>query len=113
MLRFTSSLPIENQPDYIRQALLAGKHVLSEKPVAENLKDAQELIRWYHGEIDSKKIFWAVAENYRYLNSLNHAREQVRRLGRLLGFRVKAFSKTGIMNKYFSKNTSVLFKSRF
>ncbi|KAA6408676.1 MAG: glucose-fructose oxidoreductase [Lasallia pustulata] len=38
------ALPIPNQPLYIRAALSAGKHVLSEKPVAENLKDAQDFI---------------------------------------------------------------------
>ncbi|KAK5064245.1 hypothetical protein LTR84_000078 [Exophiala bonariae] len=37
-------LPIANQKDYIRAALEAGKHVLSEKPVAKNLEEAHELI---------------------------------------------------------------------
>ena len=96
-------LPILNQPEYVRQALSAGKHVLSEKPVAENLKDAQVLIQWYHSQIDSKTIFWAVAENFRYLNSLDYAREQVRRLGRLLNFRVKLYSAIKPEEKYYSR----------
>jgi predicted dehydrogenase len=55
------ALPIKNQPEYIKKCLLAGKHVLSEKPVAENVKDAKELIKWYHEEIDTKKVTWGVA----------------------------------------------------
>jgi len=35
---FLNSLPIIAQPDYIKKALLAGKHVLSEKPVAKDLE---------------------------------------------------------------------------
>uniref|UniRef100_A0A093XFX8 Gfo/Idh/MocA-like oxidoreductase N-terminal domain-containing protein n=1 Tax=Talaromyces marneffei PM1 TaxID=1077442 RepID=A0A093XFX8_TALMA len=40
------SLPIANQVPFIRSALSAGKHVLSEKPVAENVADAVNLIKW-------------------------------------------------------------------
>ncbi len=87
-----SSLPIPKQPEYIRLALSAGKHVLSEKPIAENVKDAQELIDWYYANVDSNKITWSVAENFRYLASFEYAREQVHRAGRLLGFRAKRYS---------------------
>lgn len=83
------ALPIKNQPEYIRQALLAGKHVLSEKPVAENVKDARDLINWYHSEIEPKKVTWGVAENFRYLNSFNHAAEGRKRLGKTIGFRLR------------------------
>ncbi len=83
------ALPIKNQPDYIRKALLAGKHVLSEKPVAENVKDAVELIKWYRSEIGHKGITWGVAENVRYTNSFVHAAEAVHAKGRQLTFRVR------------------------
>lgn len=98
------SLPITKQPEYVRLALSAGKHVLSEKPIAENVKDAQELIDWYYANIDSKKVTWSVAENFRYLDSFEDAREQVHRAGRLLGFRAKRCSmvKGG---KYFGMST--------
>jgi predicted dehydrogenase len=88
----TIALPILNQPAYIRKAVLAGKHVLSEKPIAENLKDATDLLQWYRKEIDTKKIFWSVAENYRFLDSFNHAAEERKRMGRTLGFRVEVHS---------------------
>jgi predicted dehydrogenase len=83
------ALPIKNQPDYIRKSLLAGKHVLSEKPVAENVKDAVELIKWYRSEIVGKGVTWAVAENQRYLNSFNRAAEAIQTLGRQLTFRTR------------------------
>ena len=83
------ALPIKNQPDYIRKALLAGKHVLSEKPVAENVQDAVELIKWYRSEIVGKGVTWAVAENVRYTNSFLRAADAVATMGRQLTFRCR------------------------
>lgn len=68
--------------------------------MAENLKDAQALIKWYHENIDTKKVSWSVAENFRYLNSFNYAREQIQKAGRVLGFRVKAHSHVKPGGKY-------------
>ena len=62
-------MPILSQPEYIRAALSAGKHVLPEKPVAENLEDAKALIKWYHSNIDTNNATLCVAENFRYLNT--------------------------------------------
>ncbi|KAE8329811.1 NAD-binding Rossmann fold oxidoreductase family protein [Aspergillus sergii] len=78
------SLPIGQQPKFIKAALLAGKHVLSEKPVAENIADAKALIEWYRREIQGP--IWAVAENWRFLNSYEYAAEQIKSLGKIIGF---------------------------
>ena len=94
------SLPILNQPDYVRKCLSAGKHVLSEKPIAENLAQAKELLKWYRAEIDTKKVTWAVAENYRFLNTLDRAREEIKKMGRILGFNFRRLSYMG-GGKYF------------
>jgi predicted dehydrogenase len=73
--------------------LEAGKHVLSEKPIAENMKDALELVRWYESSIDSSKVTWGVAENFRYLNSFDAAKAEVEKLGRVLTFRCRMQTK--------------------
>lgn len=63
---------------------MAGKHVLSEKPVAENIEDAKALIRWYRHGI--KGPTWTVAENWRFLESYKYAAKQIRGLGKIVGF---------------------------
>ncbi|EMR67736.1 putative oxidoreductase nad-binding rossmann fold protein [Eutypa lata UCREL1] len=78
------SLPIASQPPYIKSALLAGKHVLSEKPVAENVKDAVELIKWYRSEIKGQT--WTIGENWRFLNSYTYAAKELKSLGKIIGF---------------------------
>jgi predicted dehydrogenase len=83
------ALPIKNQPQYIKKVLLAGKHVLSEKPVAENVQEGTELIKWYRSEIEPKKFTWAVAENVRYIASYLRAGEAAKAKGRQLTFRTR------------------------
>jgi len=95
------ALPILNQPDYIKKSLLAGKHVLSEKPIAENLADAKELLKWYRSSIDTKKITWTVAENFRFLNTLDYAAEQIRKMGRVLSFSIRRCGYVEQGGKYF------------
>lgn len=84
------SLPIANQKQYIQSALRAGKHVLSEKPVAENVGDALELIEWYRKSQETAAS-WHVAENWRFIESVAVAQKQARALGRTLGFRVQVY----------------------
>lgn len=85
------ALPILTQPQIIRKALLAGKHVLSEKPIAENIKVAKELIHWYYHDsgIDTSKVSWTVAENQRFLNNFHEAAKVRETQGKTLTFRVR------------------------
>ncbi|KAF4949861.1 hypothetical protein FGADI_8605 [Fusarium gaditjirri] len=56
------------QPQLIRKALSARKHVLSEKPIAQDTETAMDLIQWYNSQ--SNPPIWAVAENFRFNESL-------------------------------------------
>lgn len=97
------ALPIKNQPEYIEAALKASKHVLSEKPIAENLNDAEQLIQHYNKNIDKSKVTWGVAENFRFLESYAYASQEVEKLGRILGFQVKVFSYVQPGNQWYGK----------
>jgi len=57
-------LPITTQPAIILDSLAAGKHVLSEKPIAKDVKTAKELIVKYEKEYKGKGLVWRVAENF-------------------------------------------------
>lgn len=83
------ALPILVQPDFIKHALSAGKHVFAEKPLAKDVATGKELIDWYHSHIDTAKVTFGVAEQFRYLNAFVHGAAQARELGRVLGFRLK------------------------
>ncbi|KAH6618305.1 oxidoreductase-like protein [Chaetomium sp. MPI-SDFR-AT-0129] len=94
-------LPILQQPDVIRKALQAGKHVLSEKPVAGDVKGARELIAWYGGLQQGGRPLWGVAENWRYMESLRYAGEKVKEIGgELVTFRLSKYGSIAVGNKY-------------
>ncbi|OJD31196.1 oxidoreductase nad-binding rossmann fold protein [Diplodia corticola] len=91
------ALPIPAQPAYIKAALSAGKHVLSEKPVAKDVAEARELLQWYDKNIDKSKVTWGVAENFRFFESFQYGAEKVKELGKVVSFSTKmhAFVKEG------------------
>lgn len=95
------ALPITAQPYYIKAALTAGKHVLSEKPIAKDVATAQDLVGWYRQYVDATRVTWSIAENWRFLDSHKYAAEQVSLLGRVIGFRVKVNRNVQPGNKYF------------
>ncbi|KAK3651565.1 hypothetical protein LTR56_004292 [Elasticomyces elasticus] len=83
------ALPIMVQPDFIKQALSAGKHVFAEKPLAKDVATGKELVEWYHANIDTKKVTFGIAEQFRYLNAFIYGAEQARGYGKVVGFRHK------------------------
>ncbi|KAK3693169.1 oxidoreductase-like protein [Podospora appendiculata] len=96
------ALPILTQPAAVQKALTAGKHVLSEKPVASDLDSANQLLAWY-GNLGSAAPIWAVAENFRFITSLNYAAEQVKKIGgSVTTFRLQMNSFVEPENKYFN-----------
>ncbi|WWC71616.1 uncharacterized protein I206_105574 [Kwoniella pini CBS 10737] len=66
-------LPISSQAEIIKKCWKSNKHVLSEKPIAKDLKIAKNLIEEYEKEYKPKGIIWRVAENYAHEPILREA----------------------------------------
>ena len=67
------------QSGLIKKALSAGKHVLSEKPIAEDVGTAERLIEWYRST--RREELWSVAENFRFLPGIILAADELRAIG--------------------------------
>ncbi|KAI4919974.1 hypothetical protein J4E90_002114 [Alternaria incomplexa] len=94
------ALPILAQPDYIKKALAAGKHVFAEKPIAKDLATARELLSWTQDSSNTSAVY-TVAENFRFIDSYVWGSEQVASLGRVLTFRVRVAAMVSAGSKYY------------
>ena len=68
------SLPIHLTGQFILDAARAGKHVISEKPLAGNLEQAQELVETLRN-FNNVKV--EIAENYHYRRDYARAKEWI------------------------------------
>ncbi|KAF1834677.1 NAD(P)-binding protein [Decorospora gaudefroyi] len=94
------ALPILAQPEYIKRALAAGKHVLAEKPIAKDLATAQHLLKWTQNSSNTPATY-TVAENFRFIDSYVWGSEQIASLGRILTFRVRVAAMVKAGSKYY------------
>ncbi len=67
-------LPIQTLPEVIKRALDAGKHVISEKPAAPDMKTGRDLLAFYAQHPDQ---VWSVAENWRCEAAILHAADLI------------------------------------
>jgi len=70
-------LPITVQPEIVIKALAAGKHVLSEKPIAPDVAKGLSLIK-ESSKYTQKGLVWRVAENYELEPAYRKAGELIR-----------------------------------
>lgn len=90
------ALPIPVQPEVIERATRAGKHMLSEKPIARDVETAVQLVRCYD-DIKAKPI-WLVGANFRFLDSIALGAYQIQILGgKVMTFSVAAY---GFVDEY-------------
>ncbi|KIJ10684.1 hypothetical protein PAXINDRAFT_172088, partial [Paxillus involutus ATCC 200175] len=87
-------LPITLQPSIVLKALEAGKHVISEKPVAPDVASGLKLIATYETEYKPKGLIWRVAENWEAEPVYTAAAKAIRagKIGKVIFFSLRAVS---------------------
>lgn len=93
-------LPIAALPTAIEKAFRAGKHLLSEKPIASNTTTARQLLATYANHRD---LIWMVGENWRYETAFVQAAELIRsgRIGTPLTFHWALHTPITAKSKYY------------
>ncbi len=96
-------LPIAVQPAVVEAALRAGKHVISEKPVAPDVATGQGLLATAAELTRASEKVWMVAENFRYEEAFRLAGKSVREgeLGRPVQFFWNAYLNISTQDKYY------------
>ncbi|MEP7292226.1 MAG: Gfo/Idh/MocA family oxidoreductase [Chloroflexota bacterium] len=94
-------LPINNLAGAIEKALAAGKHVVSEKPIAPDVATGRRLIEQYR---KTPNLVWMVAENCRYESVFQRAAEIIQsgELGKLIVAHWALHLPTRAGNKYYA-----------
>lgn len=96
-------LPITVQPSIVLKSLAAGKHVLSEKPVAPDVASGIELIREYDAIYKPKGLIWRVAENYELEPGYHAAAQAIRdgKIGKVNSFNARVVGYVAKDSKYY------------
>ncbi|KAF9025812.1 oxidoreductase family protein [Hymenopellis radicata] len=96
-------LPIPLLPSVVLKALAAGKHVLSEKPVAKDVATGVATIKEYREKYAGNGLVWRVAENFEAEPAFRRVGKLVTdgRLGDITGFRAAVWNFVGKDSKYY------------
>ncbi|KAI0791483.1 oxidoreductase family protein [Irpex lacteus] len=96
-------LPITVQPSIVRKALAAGKHVLSEKPVAPDVAGGIALINDYEKQYKPKGLVFRTAENWEVEPGYQAAGRAIRdgKIGKVAFFNARVVNYIAKDNKYY------------
>ncbi|KFY00135.1 hypothetical protein O988_03504 [Pseudogymnoascus sp. VKM F-3808] len=97
-------LPILVQPDIIRRCFAAGKHVLSEKPVAKDVHTARLLMEDYTKHFAGQGIIFSVAEQFRFMTEFELGRKWIvdeRAIGDITQLHLKIWRNQAPGGKYY------------
>ncbi|KAJ4479354.1 hypothetical protein J3R30DRAFT_3477681 [Lentinula aciculospora] len=97
------ALPITIQPNIVMKCLLAGKHVLSEKPVAPDVARGLKLLRDAEPICQQGGLVWRVAENFETEPVYRAAGEAVRsgKIGNVLFFKASVVNYIDKTSKWY------------
>jgi predicted dehydrogenase len=97
------TLPITVQPEIVLAALRAGKHVLSEKPVAADVTSGYSLIAEYQKTYAPTGLHWRIAENFECEPAFIKAAEAIQagRIGKISHWRLSRAAGIEIDNPYY------------
>ena len=97
-------LPIPIQPDMIRRCFAAGKHVLSEKPIAKDVHTGRILLEDYKKKYADQNLVFNVAEQFRFMESAELARKWLvdeKAVGKLMQVHVRIWRNIKPGGKYY------------
>ena len=101
----TIALPITVQPGIVLKSLAAGKHVLSEKPIAPDVKKGLEMIDTYQHHYKNRGQIWRVGENYEAESGYRAAAAAIRagKIGKVVLFKSLAMMNMDKDSKWYKR----------